>query len=286
MLERKISIREIIGEHISLSKFAKSLGISRPTLYKYMDAYDVGNVEHIPDNVLKAFDIASSEKSKKNLHTYFNEMYENYIRTKERKARNSPVPPDIAEIVDNENLSVKDIDFMIEKAKKHKKRLLERESVDEDEVNSVTKDILDLEYTREMVEKRRCENRFILIRCDCWTACIGSKECDTVDFDEEAEMEMPDLETKFRFYMARAQCGYTLFFYNDSEGDKVELQLLTGPREDYTENVMGTFYPEPGMKFIRVPDLFDEDMEEFFRFRVTRSRNGVILNTAVGKFTF
>ncbi len=286
MLENKVSIREIIGENISLSKFAKSLNISRPTLYKYMDAYDVGNVECIPDSVLKTFDRVSSEKSKKSLHIYFNEMYENYVRTKERRMRNNPVPPDIAEIVDNENLSVKDIDLMIEKAKKHKKRLLEREFVDEDEVNSVTKDIHDLEYTREMVEKRRCENRFILIRYDLWTACIGSTESDTVDFDEETEMEMPGLETKFRFYMAKAQCGYTLFFYNDSEGDNVELQLLTGPREDYTENIMGVFYPEPGMKFIRIPDLFDEDTGDFFRFRIIRSRDGIILNTAIGKFTF
>ena len=258
-------IREIIGENISFSRFAKSMGISRPTLYKYMDAYDSKNIDLIPDSILKVFDTASTQIPPNRLHAYFNELYVDYVRTEERRLRENPVPPEIAEIVDSEGLDVKDIDRMIEKAERHLERLLKRDPLDEDEIESVRKDIRDLEYSREMVERRQSENRFILIFDADWTACVGPGESDTVDYDEDAEIDVPDIDSKFRFYLTRAQSGYTLFFYNDKEGDTVEVQLLTGPRKDTTRDIVGTFRPEQGMKFIRIPDLFDEGFEELFQ---------------------
>ena len=277
-------IREIIGENISFSRFAKSMGISRPTLYKYMDAYDSKNIDLIPDSILKVFDTASTQIPTNRLHAYFNDLYIDYVRTEERRSRENPVPPEIAEIVDSEGLDVKDIDRMIEKAERHLERLLKRDPLDEDEIESVRKDIRDLEYSREMVERRQSENRFILIFDANWTACVGPGESDTVDYDEDAEIDVPDVDSKFRFYLTRAQSGYTLFFYNDGEGDTVEVQLLTGPRKDMTRDIVGTFRPEHGMKFIRIPDLFDEDFEEFFQYRVVRSNGGKVLNAAIGKF--
>ena len=101
-------IREVIGENISLSSFAKCMGVSRPTLYKYMAAYDSKDLGLIPDNVLKVFDAASSDIPKDRLRSYFNELYESHVRTEERRLRESPVPPDIAEIVDGERLDAKD----------------------------------------------------------------------------------------------------------------------------------------------------------------------------------
>ena len=279
------SIRDIISENISFSSFAKCMDISRPTLYKYMDAYDSKNIDLIPDNVLKVFDTASTRIPPDKLQGYFNEIYANRIRTEERRLRENPVPPEIAEIVDAEGLDVKDIDRMIEKAERHLERLLKRDPQDEDEIESVRKDIRDLGYSRDMVERRQSENRFILIFDADWTACVGPGESDTVDYDEEAEIDVPDIDSKFRFYLTRAQSGYTLFFYNDEEGDTVEVQLLTGPRKDMTRDVVGTFRPEQGMKFIRIPDLFDEDFEEFFQYRVVRSNGGKVLNAAIGKFT-
>ena len=276
-------VRDIISEKFSISKFAKCVGISRPTLYKYMDAYDSGDIGLIPDNILKKFDeIKNTPKDR--LHIFFNEMYADHIRTEERRHRESPVPPEIAEIVDSEGLEVKDIDRMIEMAERHLDRLLKRNPVDEDEIESVRKDIRDLGYSREMVERRQSENRFILIFNADWTACVGPGESDTVDYDEEAEIDVPDIDSKFRFCLTRAKSGYTLFFYNDEEGDTVEVQLLTGPRKDTTKDVIGTFRPEPGMKFVRIPDLFDEDFEDMFQYRIVRSNGGKILNSAVGKF--
>jgi len=285
MENKSAPIREIIGEYISISRFAKCMDVSRPTLYKYMDAYDSGNVDLIPGNILEVFDTATAGIQKKKLQEYFNDLYARHIRTEERRQRDNPVPPNIADIVDSENLDVKDIDRMIEKAKRHLERIMKKTPIDEDEIENVKKDILDLEYTREMVEKRRAESRFMLIFDAAWTSCLGPEESDTVDYDEAAETDIPGIESKFRFYLARANSGYTLFFINDEEGDDVEVQLLTGSCDDKTKDVMGTFRPEPGMKFVRIPDLFTEDFEDLFRFRVVRSRNGTVLNTAIGKFT-
>lgn len=285
MTEKTTSIRDVIGENISLSTFAKCMGISRPTLYKYMDAYDEKNIGLIPDSILKVFDTASMRIPKDKLQAYFNDLYANYIRTEERRTRESPVPQDIAEIVDIEGVNVKDIDNMIERAERHLNRLLKKDHVDEEEVESVKKDIRDLEYTRDMVERRQSENRFILIFNANWTVCIGPNESDVVDYDEDSEEDIPDIDSKFRFHMTRAAMGFTLFFFNDEAGDSIELQLLTGPKEDRMTDVVGTFNPEPGMKFIKVPDLFDEDFEEFFQYRVIRSNGGKVLNKAIGSFS-
>lgn len=280
-----VSIHDTIGKYISLSRFAKCVGVSRPTLYKYMEAYDSGRIELIPDNVLTVFDRASMEKDTKTLHSFFNDLYINFVRTEERRQFEHPVPPDIAEIVDSENLNVKDIDRMMDRAQKHLDILLKKESVNEDEVENVRKDIRDLQYTREMVERRQAENRFILIYSDYWTSCTGPEESDTIDCDEQTESDIPGIDSNFRFYLTRAKLGYTLFFYNDVEGDNIEVQLLTGTYDDKTKDVMGIFHPDPGMKFVRIPDLFDEDFEELFRYRIIRSRDGRVLNKAIGKFT-
>lgn len=285
MTEKTTSIRDVIGENISLSTFAKCMGVSRPTLYKYMDAYDEKNISLIPDSILKVFDTASMRIPKDRLQAYFNDLYANYIRTEERRTRESPVPQDIAEIVDIEGVNVKDIDNMIERAERHLNRLLKKDPVDEEEVESVKKDIRDLEYTRDMVERRQSENRFILIFNANWTVCTGPNESDVVDYDEDSEEDIPDIDSKFRFHMTRAAMGFTLFFFNDEAGDSIELQLLTGPKEDRMTDVVGTFNPEPGMKFIKVPDLFDENFEEFFQYRVIRSNGGKVLNKAIGSFS-
>lgn len=285
MEEQSTSIKEIISRNISLSKFAKCVCVSRPTLYKYMDAYDSKKIELIPDNILVIFDRASNETSKKNLHSYFNGMYKDYMQIENRRHHDGQIPPYIEEILDNERPEVEDIDDMIRYAEKHRENLLKRTPVDDDRLKRVTKDIEDLKYTRKIVEERQSENQFLLIFRDSWSACIGPEESDVIDVDEESRMNVPDIEEKFRFHLTRAKLGYTLLFYNTSKDDTIELQLLTGFDDDYTKDIIGTFHPEPGMKFIRIPDLFDEEFEEFFRYRIIRSNNGIVLNSAIGKFT-
>lgn len=237
------SIRNVIGENLSLSKFAKCIGVSRPTLYKYMDAYDSKLLDTIPDSVLNIFDDVSSETDRIVLKSFFDGLYTNYLRTEERREHDGPVPRDIADIIDEEDLDVDDIDRMIGIAQEHLEWLLKKNPQDEAKIENVRKDILDLEYTKDMVQRRRSEKRFTLIYSASWTSCIGPGVSDVIAYNEEAESDIPGIESRFRFFMTRADPGYTLFFYNDEEGDDVEVQLLTGSCDDRTKDIMGTFRP-------------------------------------------
>lgn len=49
----------------NLSEIAERCGISRPTLYKYMEMYDMGETDQIPEEVLTLFnDVTSDEENK------------------------------------------------------------------------------------------------------------------------------------------------------------------------------------------------------------------------------
>lgn len=55
----RASISERLKEAASISDAADALSISRPTLYKYMDLYDNGMFDRIPERVLDYFDSAA-----------------------------------------------------------------------------------------------------------------------------------------------------------------------------------------------------------------------------------
>ena len=58
----KMNIAHMLRVRGKLSDVAESLGISRPSLYKYMQLYDKGTTDQIPPDVLNYFnDIASDE---------------------------------------------------------------------------------------------------------------------------------------------------------------------------------------------------------------------------------
>ncbi len=285
MNSKPMKIGEEIGRYISMTMFAKCLCVSRPTLYKYLEHYKSKDIDRIPDNVLKIFDKVMNETSENELRAYFKELQSEYRRTEERRNRDSPIPADIADTIDCEDLDVRDIDKMIDKVKRRLVWVNKNDSSNKQEIEQIEKDLCDLEYTRNLVERRLSENRFLLIYSSDWMVCTGPEDSDVVDLDEETMHDCPELDSQFRFYLTRAKLGYSMFFYNDSEGDEISVQLLTGPGEDKTKNIMGTFSPEPGMKFIKIPDLFDEDWEDLFRYRILRTHNGTVLNSAIGKFT-
>ncbi len=60
-MEKKVSsIAEILKSVSSLSEVAERFSISRPTLYKYMDCFDNGEYDRIPEKILAYFDAMSS----------------------------------------------------------------------------------------------------------------------------------------------------------------------------------------------------------------------------------
>ena len=56
------SVSERFRHNFSKSYLADTFGISRPTLYKYMDLYDNSDMEDIPGRVLEFFDYVSNRE--------------------------------------------------------------------------------------------------------------------------------------------------------------------------------------------------------------------------------
>ena len=53
---------DAIKRKLSLSDVADAFNISRPTLYKMIDRYDMGDYSGINGDLLRLFDIVSDEK--------------------------------------------------------------------------------------------------------------------------------------------------------------------------------------------------------------------------------
>lgn len=54
--DHKLSIFDWVHMNSSVPKLAEELVLPLPILWKYMKAYDNGNVDEIPDNVVAYFD--------------------------------------------------------------------------------------------------------------------------------------------------------------------------------------------------------------------------------------
>ena len=54
----KTRLREL---NIKLTELSEYLKVSRPTLYKYIESYESGNLESIPDNVVSIFKLMERE---------------------------------------------------------------------------------------------------------------------------------------------------------------------------------------------------------------------------------
>ncbi len=77
--------------------------------------------------------------------------------------------------------------------------------------------------------------------------------------------------------------GYTVFFDNEGS-DSIRVVLLACPGDDEVLRPMGTFHPDTGMNFIRIPDLFMQDYHDWFRYRIERVRDGEVVDSAVCTF--
>lgn len=189
----KRSIRTAVSEHFSVASLAKCMRVSRPTIYKYMDAYDRGREDEVPENVRNIFSTVCERIPENGLDSYFNRMMAEHYREMEE---NGDVPEDIAEAIDNEGVTSDKIDRMIERARSHLEWLTVNNG-DPEEIASVEKDLSDLEYSRDMVERHMKQRRFILIaNMGSWTSSDGKN---TYPFTEKNEAEVPGIRDMFRW---------------------------------------------------------------------------------------
>ena len=56
MVGNGLKISELIKHHPGVKKMAEDLGVSRPTLYKYMNSYDRGDTHLVPPDIVDRFD--------------------------------------------------------------------------------------------------------------------------------------------------------------------------------------------------------------------------------------
>lgn len=69
---RRTSIQATVKSVCSISYVSEKLQVSRPTLYKYMDLYDTGGRDRIPERVLRFFDyLTSARRSEDDAILYF-----------------------------------------------------------------------------------------------------------------------------------------------------------------------------------------------------------------------
>ena len=61
MEQNNPTIGDIIKKKLSISDLADAFGISRPTLYRYIEYYETGRKESIPDPISMYFDYISAE---------------------------------------------------------------------------------------------------------------------------------------------------------------------------------------------------------------------------------
>ena len=64
----------IITEIVSITELARLTRKSRPTIYKYINEYNNGNLDEIPYSIIKLFDLAKSS-TKAEIISYCNSMY-------------------------------------------------------------------------------------------------------------------------------------------------------------------------------------------------------------------
>lgn len=273
----KRSIRKTVSDHFNVASLAKCLNVSRPTAYKYMEMYDNGREDLLPQEILNIFNTVCTRIPASGIDVYFNKMMAEYFR---RVNESEDIPDSAADAIDGEDITPDRIESMIERAR-NQLDWLNKSGGNPADVASVEKDLSDLEYTLDLVKKRNGQRRFMLIgNMGVWTASDGKK---TYPYIERNMAEIPGIEDMFRWCVVQSNNGYTVFFDNEGS-DGVRVVLLAVPDDNRTFRPMGTFLPDPGMNYIRIPDLFLSDFWDFFRYRIERIRDGSVIDSCVCSF--
>lgn len=290
-MESKQTIRSIIDKHSNVARFSKCLGISRPSLYKYIESYDEGDHSGIPENILTVFNTLMSGNEDFRL-IYFTDLYAKYL--KENESTSEPVPKEIAAKIDSLDLTLDDVDEWIEHTQTMRDELeheiesrnLNRE-IYKNDLLFMEKRLKDLEYTRELVELRMNERHFIAVKEGKmeWIASTGPSHCFAEIYTEEIAKEDPDLQKAFKCCKAKTEEGYMFYFAGASEDDCIQVHVKVG--RGWNEGIdarIATFSPDKGQFYVKMPRIFDDAHEYAFYYDVERWRDGELLNKITGMF--
>ena len=320
-MENKQTLRQAIDEYSNVARFAKCLDISRPSMYKYIELFDNGDTSSIPENVLIVFKTLMGGNRDFRM-IYCNELYSRYLKENERTEE--PVPRDIAEKIDSQNITLTWVDDQIrfcelmirnaeEELEEYRDDPRNREFYEE-RIREWEKELRDLEFTREMIEKRNGERHFqspdmkkwkgtIELdweastgegRYDLWPTCDdifkmwcsgeidygeGVKNSDVIYIDERTLEKHPELKDAFKYTKIKNKDGYVFLFAGASQDDEIVVNIFTDGF--YTSGVytrIASFSPEKGQFYVKIPKIFDDEYEKCFMYSVERRNNGKLLN--------
>ncbi len=108
-MDQNESIKDIINKHSNLAQFSKCLGISRPTIYRYIEWFDAGDNDKIPEEINRIFKTLLGGNSEFRYH-YFTELYGSYLE-KQEAFKGVQVPKSIADQIDKLELTVDEMSF-------------------------------------------------------------------------------------------------------------------------------------------------------------------------------
>lgn len=287
-MENKQTLRQTIDECSNVARFAKCLGISRPSMYKYIESYDSGDMSSIPENVLPVFKTLMSGNREFKL-MYCNELYAKYLSENEQTGE--PVPREIAEKIDSQGITLDMVDRWIKDQEMLKRYLMEdvddpqTRKFHERQLVEVEQYLKDLEYTREMVEKRQNEKHFVIPPESEeemeWYAFIGNSLGYMVPYNLVELKKHPEIVNAFKIGMKKTRDGSYLFcFAGTSEGDEITMNVLAHDNCDESGQDfyfrIASYSPEKNQSFVVIPEIFGNDIG--FRFELERRNNGVLLN--------
>ena len=280
MEANKPTLREIVDEYSSIVRFSKSLGISRPSTYKYIDLFDRGTKEGIPEDIIKVFNtiVMTPKTGWRNL---FNKLYDNYLNQEEVREMQDPVPKDIAETIDRLGMTVDQIDERIENA------LRVRENINNlgyapnhPRILQVEQDLKSLQYTRDMIERRNKEIRF-------WPVTEGEliwavDECNygfQYPYTDATLNDKPELKDSFKYSIMKNSGGYTFLFHCPDCLDNHITVTISVSLPGQVSSVLGEFTNKGDENYIVIPKIFDYSYAYHFRYKVVRKDgNGKVLN--------
>lgn len=290
-MEKNNSLRETIDRYSNVARFAKCLGISRPSLYKYIECYDNDDRSVIPEEVLTVFNTLMAGTDDFKL-IYCNDLFSAYLKNNE--VASEPVPKEIAAKIDSHEMTLEDVDDWIEHTQNMKDELetqietrgLNRE-IYKGDLAELEKRLRDLEYTRELVELRKQERHFINVKEGKmeWIASTGPTIIDTSMYNKTELEYAPELKKAFKCCKAKTEDGYMFYFAGASEEDTIVVNVVTSAvwNEGISSRI-ASFSPDKGQFFVKIPRIFDDAHEYAFNYEVERLRGEKLLNHIEGFF--
>ncbi len=280
MEANKPTLREIVDEYSSIVRFSKSLGISRPSAYKYIDLFDRGIKEGIPEDVLKVFNtIIMTPKS--GWRNYFNELYDNYLNQEEAREMQDPVPKDIAETIDRLGMTVEQIDERMENALRARGNFSKLGyASDHPSVLKVEQDLKSLQYTRDLIERRNREIRFWPITEGDLDWVVDERNYGFQYPYTDAELEYkPELKDSFKYSILKNSGGYTFLFHCPDRSDSRVTVTISVSLPGQVSSVIGEFMNNENENFIVIPKIFDYSYAYHFWYKIIRrDSSGKVLN--------